>query len=225
MERRLAHREAPPPNEARESGKLFSLTRRFNMPSTMEKVEVESRADLRAWFSANWERSDSVWIIRYKKSAGDRHVTYDELVDEAICFGWVDSRPRMLDARRSMNLVSPRNPKSGWSRVNKARVERLGAAGMMAPSGLACVEAAKQDGSWNKLDQVDAGVMPADLADALKKARQAFANFTSFPPSSKKIILEWIASAKTPETRARRVAETPEKAAKGERANHWRDRR
>ena len=195
------------------------------MQTTTEQVAVESRAELRAWFSANWERSDSVWIVRYKKSAGDQHVTYDEFVDEAICFGWVDSRPRTLDAHRSMNLVSPRTRKSGWSRINKARVERLSAAGLMAPSALACVEVAKQDGSWNKLDQVDAGVLPADLVDAFEKAPQACAKFTSFPPSSKKIILKWIASAKAPETRARRVADTAEKAAKGERANHWRDRR
>ena len=195
------------------------------MNKQFEEIEVKSREQLREWLSGNFHRITSVWIVRYKKNRPEWHVSYDDLVDEAMCFGWVDSRPRALDAERSMNLLSPRKRGSGWSLVNKARVERLIAHRLMMPPGMSVIETAKSDGSWIKLDDVDAGIAPADLIFALSKNLQARVNFDSFPPSSKKIILEWISAAKGPETRARRIAETIEKAAKGERANHWRGRK
>ena len=192
------------------------------MFTKLEEIEVTSRAQLRAWLAAHADQTESVWSIRYKKAAGDRYVPYDDLVEEALCFGWVDSRPRALDAHRSMNLLSPRKPGSAWSKVNKARVQKLIKGGLMQQQGLEKIEEAKKDGSWTFLDDVDAGVVPDDLIDALKCYANAFANFDAFPPSSKKIILEWIKNAKRPETRQKRINETAEKADNNVRANHYR---
>lgn len=192
------------------------------MSAKLEEFEVTSRAQLRAWLAAHADQTESVWIIRYKKAAGDCYVPYDDLVEEALCFGWVDSRPRALDAYRSMNLLSPRKQGSAWSKVNKARVEKLIEGGLMEQRGLEKIEQAKKDGSWTFLDDVDNGIAPDDLIDALKGYPNALANFEAFPLSFKKIILEWIKNAKRPETRQKRIKETAEKAEDNVRANHYR---
>jgi uncharacterized protein YdeI (YjbR/CyaY-like superfamily) len=184
---------------------------------------VKSRAEWRRWLAAHHAQANGVWLVTYKKAADPkRYLSYDDIVEEAICFGWVDSLPRTVDAQRSMRLVAPRRPKSAWSAVNKARVERLAAAGRLAPSGLAVIERAKADGSWSKLNEVEALVTPPDLTAALARHGSATVNFASFPRSSKRIILEWIASAKSEATRLKRIEETARLAAENRRANHWR---
>jgi uncharacterized protein YdeI (YjbR/CyaY-like superfamily) len=165
-----------------------------------------------------------VWLVTYKKAAGDRYVPYADTVEEALCFGWVDSKSRSVDAERSMLLMTPRKPGSGWSRPNKERVGRLAAAGLLAPAGEAVIEAAKADGSWSKLDAVENLEEPGDLRAALDADPDARRHWDAFPRSAKRAILEWIAQAKRAETRARRVAETARLAARGERANQWRPR-
>ncbi|MDW8311445.1 MAG: YdeI/OmpD-associated family protein [Burkholderiales bacterium] len=156
-----------------------------------------------------------------QKATGKPRVDYEEAVEEALCFGWIDSKPRSLDAERSMLWFAPRKPGSGWSRANKARIERLLAAGLMHPAGLATVERARADGSWSRLDQVEALELPVDLVTALAAHPAARAHWDAFPRSAKRAILEWIASAKKPETRARRIEETARLAARNERANRW----
>ncbi len=186
-----------------------------------ERVEVTSRAALRAWLEAHHGRSESVWLVTYKKAASDRHVPYDAIVEEALCFGWVDSLPRRLDAERSMLLLSPRKPGSAWSAANKARVEALGAAGLLAAPGLAKIEAAKADGAWTRLDGVERLEVPDDLAAALAALPPAADRFAAFPRSTRRGILEWILQAKRPETRAKRVEETARLAAENLRANQF----
>lgn len=186
------------------------------------QVVVESRAAWRAWLKANHSKRESIWLVTYKKAAApERYLSYDDIVDEALCFGWIDSLPRTLDAERSMRLLARRKPGSSWSAVNKARVERLVAAGQMTSAGLSVIEAAKRDGSWDRLSEVEALTVPPDLKRALAQHAPA-ANFASFPRSSKRNILEWIQSAKRPETREQRIRTTAEMAAKNLRANHWR---
>ncbi len=186
------------------------------------RVEVQSRAELRAWLERHHAETGSVWLVTHKVGAGARHVPYDAIVEEALAFGWIDSLPRALDAERSMHRLSPRKAGSAWSKVNKARVERLIAEGLMAPAGLAAVARAKADGSWSKLDAVEALTVPADLAFALESIPPARASFDAFPRSSKRLILEWIGAAKRPATRAARIARTARLAAIGQRANHYR---
>lgn len=181
------------------------------------------RAAWRAWLQVNHTRKAGVWMISYKKAAGKPTLTYDEAVEEALCFGWVDSKGGKLDEQRTMLWFAPRRPGSGWSKPNKERIEKLLEAGLMAAAGLAKVEAAKLDGSWNTLDAVEALEIPADLDRALAVYPTARQNFEAFPRSVKRGILEWISTAKKPETRARRVEETARLAAENKRANQWRE--
>jgi uncharacterized protein YdeI (YjbR/CyaY-like superfamily) len=187
----------------------------------LQRVEVTSRKALRGWLSKNHTQNESVWLVTYKKP-DTRYIPYGDVVEEVLCFGWVDSLPRKLDDRRSMLLLAPRKAKSAWSKPNKERVERLMKAGLMKPAGLKVVEEAKAKGLWNKLDAVEALETPPDLAKALAKFKTAQKNFEAFPRSAKRGILEWILQARKPETRAARIVETVEKAKDNIRANQWR---
>lgn len=187
------------------------------------RVEVATRAEWRAWLEANQARGEGVWLVYRKKAAGGVFGAADA-AEEALCFGWIDSLPRKLDAERTMLLVAPRKRGSNWSALNKARAERLIAAGLMRPRGAATIAAAKADGSWSALDAVEALAVPDDLAAAFERHRPARAKWDAFPPSVRRGILEWIVNARSPETRARRVEETAERAAAGERVNQWRAR-
>jgi uncharacterized protein YdeI (YjbR/CyaY-like superfamily) len=157
-----------------------------------------------------------------KKGAGLEGVTLSDAVDEALCFGWVDSLPRKLDERRSMLLISPRKAGSNWSAVNKAKIARMIAEGRMHAAGTAKVEAAKADGTWVALDRVEALEVPEDLAAAFANMPPSATNWEAFPRSAQRGILEWILNARTPATRARRIDETARLAAEGKRANQWR---
>lgn len=191
------------------------------MASNFPKIEVTSRAAWRAWLKAHHKQTSSIWLVTWKKG-DERHVPVAEISEEAICFGWIDSVPRKLDAARSMLLLSPRNPRSAWSRINQERARRMIETGAMTASGLGVIEAAKRSGVWSKLDAVEALRTPKDLKAAFDAHPGSALHWKSFPRSVKRGILEWIEQAKRPETRARRVLETAQRAAKGERANQWR---
>ena len=186
------------------------------------RVQIESREEWRAWLEVNHESAESIWLVTYKKASGGRYVSYDAVVEEALCFGWIDSLRRRLDDERSILLLSPRKPGSAWSKVNKDRVERMKAAGKIRPAGLRKIEQSKVDGSWEFLDDVEALVIPDDLAAALAEYEDAGENFVAFPRSVKRGILEWIKQAKRAETRSKRVRETAELASRNVRANQYR---
>jgi uncharacterized protein YdeI (YjbR/CyaY-like superfamily) len=188
-------------------------------------VHPLSRAEWRAWLEEHHTQADGVWLITFKKATGQPRVEYDEAVEEALCFGWIDSKANKLDAERSMLWFTPRKPGTGWSKLNKERVERLIQAGLMAPAGLAKIAAAQQDGSWNALDAIEALEIPPDLEQALAANAPARDYFEAFPRSVKRGILEWIAQAKKPETRAKRIEETVRLAAENKRANQWKETR
>jgi uncharacterized protein YdeI (YjbR/CyaY-like superfamily) len=191
-------------------------------PLPPNAVHPTTRAAWRDWLAAHHTQTTGVWLVTWKKATGQPHLPYDEAVEEALCFGWIDSKSNKLDDARSMLWFSPRKPGTGWSRPNKERVIRLTAAGLMAPAGLDKVAAAQADGSWNALDTVEALVLPDDLVQALAAYPQATAFFAAFPRSIKRGILEWIVSARKPETRAARIAETARLANENQRANQWR---
>lgn len=176
----------------------------------------------RNWLSEHAGRESGVWLIIYKKESGVPSVYYPEAVDEALCYGWVDSKPNKRDGESYYQYFSPRNPKSNWSRVNKEKVARLVEEGRMAAAGLKMVELARESGTWNALDDVEDGVVPEDLAQALDGVPDARKYWEAFPPSSKRGILEWIFNAKRPETRQKRVEETARLAGDNLRANHYR---
>lgn len=185
-------------------------------------VHPKSRQEWRRWLEKHHGRAEGIWLISYKKATGKPRFEYAEAVEGALCYGWVDSKPSKLDDERSMLWFAPRKRRTGWSRPNKARVEKLIATGQMRPAGLAKVEAAKQDGSWTALDAVEALEIPADLDRALAVNPVAREYFDAFPRSVKRGILEWIVNAKKPETRAKRIDETVTQAERNLRANQWR---
>ena len=178
------------------------------------RVAPASRVEWRAWLAAHHRDSEGVWLVVAKKRSGVPGPTYEEAVEEALCFGWIDSRMHPLDGDCFEQRFSPRRAGSIWSRSNKERVQRLRRAGLMAPAGLACVEAAVADGSWDRLGQVEALMVPADLAAALEAAG-ASGGFDGLPASMRKQLLYWVAEARRPETRGRRIAAVVEAAAEG----------
>jgi uncharacterized protein YdeI (YjbR/CyaY-like superfamily) len=179
-------------------------------------------AEWRAWLEEHHTQPQGVWLVSYKKATGKPAVTYDEAVEEALAWGWIDSKGNKLDDERTMLWFAPRKKGTGWSRPNKERIERLLADGRMTPAGLAKIEAAKQDGSWTALDAVEALEVPDDLAAALEGYPDARTHWEAFPRSAKRGILEWISNAKTAPTRAKRIEETARLAQNNERANQWR---
>ncbi|MGB0497030.1 MAG: YdeI/OmpD-associated family protein [Rubricella sp.] len=184
------------------------------------RVEVRSRADLRAWLAENHATASSVWLVTYKKHHPD-YLAYEPLVEEILCWGWIDSVRRRVDEDRARLLISPRKESSAWSAINKAHVDRAIASGAMTQAGLAKIEAAKANGMWSFLDDVERLEVPADLARAFANHPRAAAEWEAFPRSVKRGILEWIKQAKTPQTRANRIKKTAEQASRGERANQF----
>ena len=182
----------------------------------------KTRAEWREWLAINHNRSKAVRLVLIKKGADIPGIMYSDAVEEALCFGWIDSTPGKLDERRYTLYMSPRKPKSVWSKINKQRIQKLVEEGLMTAAGLAKIEAAKKDGSWNQLVAIDELVMPADLIEQLSTNAEAKRNFEAFSTSSKKIILFWIASAKREETRQKRIGETVRLAAQNIKAAHYR---
>jgi uncharacterized protein YdeI (YjbR/CyaY-like superfamily) len=185
-------------------------------------IHPKTCVEWRAWLEQHHTQTEGVWLIGYKKGTGKPRLESNEAVEEALCFGWIDSKPNKLDDERSMVWFAPRKSGTGWSKLNKERVERLIAQGLMMPAGLAKVDIAKRDGSWNALDEIEALEIPPDLEQALDVCAEAKQNFDAFPRSVKRGILEWIATAKKSKTRAKRVEETAQLAAQNLRANQWR---
>lgn len=185
---------------------------------TVSRVEPDDRAGWRRWLRAHHRTARGVWMV-FRKGAA-RQITYEAAVEEALCFGWIDSLMRPIDGTRYMQLFTPRKPKSHWSALNKRRVEALIARKQMTKAGLAKIEAATQDGSWTKLDAVESMIIPPDLARALAKNPRAKAFFDASAPSSRKGALYWITGVKSADLRAKRIAHVVAQAAKGLRPGH-----
>jgi uncharacterized protein YdeI (YjbR/CyaY-like superfamily) len=188
-------------------------------------VNVATRVEWRRWLERNGQQQTGVWVATVRKAdlvAGEEFVSARDLNEECLCFGWIDSKPARIDDRRTGLLCAPRRAGGGWSKVNKDRIEILRADGQMTARGEQAITLAMADGSWTKLDAVDALEVPADLDVALRRYQNARRHFDAFPPSARKGILEWIAQAKADATRAKRIAETAELAEQNQRANQWR---
>jgi uncharacterized protein YdeI (YjbR/CyaY-like superfamily) len=190
------------------------------MPRTDDapRVQCETRAEWRAWLAANHATAPSAWLVTWRPRSGRPHLAYEDAVEEALCFGWIDSSGGTVDDERTRLYFAPRKPRSGWARTNKARIEKLLAAGLMAPAGLAAIEAAKANGSWTLLDDVEDLVVPDDLRAAFEAHQPAADHWTAFPKSARRAMLEWLVQARKPETRAVRIAAIATSAARNERA-------
>ena len=190
-----------------------------NMINATE-LYVPDRRAWRAWLEANHATEQSVWLV-YDKGAG-RALTYEAIVEEAVCFGWIDSVSGRVSETQSKLYISRRKPKSAWSQSNKERVERLRAQGLMTPSGEQAIAAAQANGAWVRLDASDRLELPPDLVRQLEVNDAAKAFFEAMSPSSKRIILEWIYAARTQATQRKRISETVELAARGIKTHHQR---
>jgi uncharacterized protein YdeI (YjbR/CyaY-like superfamily) len=193
-------------------------------PEDWERLQPDTRAQWRAWLAEHHDDVDGVWLVLWRQPSSRAGLTYDEAVEEALCFGWIDSTAGRLDDDRTMLRFSPRRRGSGWARTNKRRIERLLAEGRMAEPGLALIEEAKRDGSWTLLDAVEDLIVPDDLAAAFADHPGAAERWDGFPRSVRRAVLAWIVQARRPDTRARRVAETASLAARGERPGPARPR-
>ncbi len=186
-----------------------------NVMDDAEQLHFTTAAQWRAWLRANHARPDGVWLVSWKTRTGKPAIPYEEAICEALCFGWVDSTYRSLDEERGMLWWSPRRKGSLWAGSNKERVARLQAAGRMTDAGRAAIEAAKADGSWAILDSVEALVVPEDLAAVFAGQPGTLERWEALAPTARRAYLLWIATAKRPQTRARRVAETADRVARG----------
>ena len=179
---------------------------------SLEMVYPEDRNAWRNWLQKNYQRTVGIWLIYYKVGKSKPRLPYNDIVEECLCFGWIDGLARKLDEERAMILITPRKPKSVWSDANKERVKLLLSNGLMTPAGLEKIEIAKKNGSWDALTASDEAAknnqLPQDLQKAFKRKKAALANFKAFAPSTRKQFLSWIDSAKTAETRNKRLLQT-----------------
>lgn len=182
------------------------------------QLHVETVEEWRDWLVAHHATEAGVWLVSWRRSTGRPSVPYEAAVEEALTVGWIDATQRSLDDERTAQWFARRKPGSGWARTNKERLVRLEAEGRMLPAGTAVVDAAKADGSWTLLDDVEALVVPPDLSAALDAHPGARETWDAYPRSVKRLHLVWLVDAKRPATRAARVEEVAVRAAAGERA-------
>jgi uncharacterized protein YdeI (YjbR/CyaY-like superfamily) len=175
----------------------------------------KTMAEWHKWLAKHHDSAKGVWLVGHNKISGRKSLTWSESVDVALCYGWIDSKKIKVDEHTTHQFFCKRKPKSTWSRINKQKVERLIAEGLMTPAGLAVIEVAKQNGSWYVLDAIEDLIVPDDLTRALKASSSAYEFFNGCSKSTKKMILYWVTSAKRPETRLKRIEEITSCAAQG----------
>ena len=182
--------------------------------SELRRIRPKSRKAWRDWLAKNHASSKGVWLVYAKKHTGLPSLTYNDAVEEALCFGWIDSKINPIDNDFYMQVFTPRKAKSAWSALNRARVKRLLSAGVMTSAGLATIEAAKASGAWHALKHAEELRIPPDLEQAIKANPDASRNWASYSPSRRKGVLYRLAGAKRPETRARYLRDIIENMAR-----------
>ncbi|GJM35836.1 MAG: hypothetical protein DHS20C18_48370 [Saprospiraceae bacterium] len=193
----------------------------------MSKKEIEkfcpkSQTDWRQWLEKNHQSKQSVWLVYYRFSTKIASISWSEAVDEALCFGWIDSTKKTIDKERYMQYFSKRKPNSTWSKINKEKVATLIQNNLMTKAGFDSIETAKQNGTWLIMDDIEKLIIPEDLSIALNENERSMDFFQSQSKSIKKTMLHWVVMAKRIETRKKRIAEIARSATKGERPKQFR---
>jgi uncharacterized protein YdeI (YjbR/CyaY-like superfamily) len=183
--------------------------------SNFTQQEITTAKELRTWLEAHHSQKESIWLVTYKKEIADKYVSVSEILDEILCFGWIDGVRRKVDDERTMQLISPRKVQH-WTKTYKERFARLESDGRMTNAGKMSVEISKQAGLWDFMDDVDALIKPQDFVDELDKFSDAKANWDSFGAASKRFMLRYIKIAKTPATRTKRIAEISKRASQNQ---------
>ena len=179
-----------------------------------------SREEWRKWLQENHVKEPAVWLVQYKKASGIPSISWSEAVDEALCFGWVDSIRKTVGPNQFIQFFSKRKAKSTWSKINKAKIEDLTAKGLMTQAGLDIIALGKQNGSWTILDEVEELTVPDDLEKEFKLNPGSKDYYLSLSKSVKKMILHWVTMAKRPETRQKRIQQVAELAAQKLKPKH-----
>ena len=179
----------------------------------IEQFYPENIQQWRKWLEKNHLRKDAVWLIYYKKNTGKPSLNWSNAVDVALCFGWIDSKAETIDKLSFRQYFCKRKPNSTWSKINKQKIELLTAKGLMAQAGFDIIGIAKQNGSWTILDDVEDLIIPAELEKAFENFENSKDYFLSLSNSKKKVLLQWIALAKTDTTRQKRIFDIAENAA------------
>jgi uncharacterized protein YdeI (YjbR/CyaY-like superfamily) len=195
------------------------------MSSEVSIVEAATADDWRAWLAGNCRSAKEVWLVLRHQDSGTPSLRYHEAVEQALCFGWIDGLHRRYGADSSRLRFTPRTARSRWSQLNRQRAAKMIELGLMTEHGQMAIEQAKAAGTWQLLPDEPRWAIPGDLQAQLDGNDTARTNFESFPPSSKRLILEWIAISKRPDTRQRRIDQTVNLAALNIRANHPRNTR
>lgn len=172
------------------------------------------KQDWRKWLELNHNKKKAVWIIFYKKKSSNHNLNWSESVDEALCFGWIDSVKRTIDNEKYKQYFSKRKANSTWSKINKDKVDYLTSENLMQEAGYKTIEIAKKNGSWSILDEVEALVIPADLKKEFNERVGSLEYYESLSKSAKKILLAWVVLAKRTETRQKRILEIAENASR-----------
>lgn len=188
--------------------------------SKTEHITAVSGEEFRVWLHEHHATADAVWLVYFKKGSGTASIAWSEAVDEALCYGWIDSKAKSIDDDCYEQYFCPRKPTGPWSKVNKAKIEALDDAGRIQPAGAAAIKAAKTNGSWTILDDAQNHIVPDDLSEAFFD-RNARHNFDQLSPSRRRNVLCWIALAKRDDTRGRRIQQTADAAANGQAPNNF----
>ncbi len=187
----------------------------------LESIYPKNREEWREWLRANHQIKDNIWLIYYKKNSGVPSISYSDAVDEALCFGWIDSKSKPIDSKSYMQFFSKRKETSVWSKINKEKVKKLMDSGLMEAAGISIIEKAKLNGSWNILDEAEALFRPDDLEKEFQKYPKALEYFTSLSRSDQRNILQWLVLAKRAETRQNRIIEIVDLARKREKPKQF----
>lgn len=180
----------------------------------IEEYCPSDKQDWRKWLELNHKKKEAVWLIFYKKTSSNFNLSWSDSVDEALCFGWIDSVKKTIDSEKYRQYFSKRKANSTWSKINKDKVDYLKSENLMQEAGYKIIEIAKKNGSWSNLDEVEALVIPEDLKKEFNKRVGSLEYYESLSKSVKKILLAWVALAKRAETRQKRVIEIAENASK-----------
>ena len=178
----------------------------------IEEYCPSDQKDWRKWLDLNHENKEAIWLTFYKKKSPNYNLSWSDSVDEALCFGWIDSTKRTIDNETYKQYFSKRKVKSNWSKINKDKVKTLIDQGLMTKNGYKSIETAKENGSWEYLDNIEALVIPIDLKEEFENHKGSFEYYDSLSKSVKKILLYWIFSAKRKETKQKRILEIVENA-------------
>jgi uncharacterized protein YdeI (YjbR/CyaY-like superfamily) len=189
--------------------------------NNIKTFHAKTRIEWRKWLEENHQSEKSIWLIIYRKGSETPSIYYPEAVDEALCFGWIDSKAKPLDNEKFIQFFSKRKEKSVWSKVNKEKIERLTKEGLMTKTGYETIEIAKRNGSWTILDEAEALIIPEDLDKEFQKRNNAKKYFLSLSRSDKRNILQWLVLAKRKETREKRITEIVELADKNQKPRQY----